>query len=176
MEYTRVHEAVASFLNHQSSRCAVAGGWGLNSYGGGRTTFDLDLIVPFDQQDAVVAYLESLGYETLHRSSGYSNHLHADPAWGRVDLIYVRGETEAKLFADARERLVFPGCKALVPKPEHLIAMKVTAYRNDRTRRLQDLADIRVLLRIESVDRDEVREYFHRHGLDKDYEEIHRSL
>ena len=36
--------------------------------------------------------LEELGYETVHRSPGYSNHSHSDPDWGAVDVVYVDGE------------------------------------------------------------------------------------
>lgn len=176
MDYVRVLQTIAEFLRQIGHCCAVAGGWAMNSYGRGRTTFDLDLIVPFDAQEQVVEFLESRGYETLHLSSGYSNHLHAQSDWGRVDLIYVRGQTREKLFSEAREREVFPGVRALVPRPEHLAAMKVTALRNDPSRKWEELADIRTLLRVPGVDAGEVREYFERHGLAGEYEQIAEDL
>lgn len=153
----------------------VVGGWAMNSYGRGRATFDLDLAVPRSVQDDLVGFLESAGYETLHRSSGYSNHLHPSPDWGRVDVIYVRDETEARLFRDAVLRPVLPDRSALVPKPTHLVAMKVTAMKHDPSRRLDELADIRALLRLSGTDPKEVREYFVRDGLLDDYEQITKT-
>jgi hypothetical protein len=88
-----------------------------------------------------------------------------------VDPVYLRGETKDRLFGNATRREVFPGVSAAVPKPEHLAAMKVTAMKNDPSRRLEELADIRALLRLPGVDRNEVRGYFERDGLGDDYEE-----
>ena len=116
-----VLRAVTSILEEKGARLAVAGGWAMNSYGRGRATFDLDLVVPYEMQDLLVRRLEAMGYERLHRSPGYTSHLHRDPTWGRLDLIYVR-------------------------------------------------ADIRALLRLPEVDRDEVRGYFERAGLGREYE------
>jgi hypothetical protein len=171
VDYPKVLQAVSSILEESGARFAVAGGWAMNSYGRGRATFDLDLVVPQTMQDLLVERLEAMGYETLHRSPGYSNHLHADAAWGRLDLIYVRGETAQRLFDGAVVREVFPGMTAAVPKPEHLAAMKVTAIKNDPSRKLEDLADIRALLHLPEIDRDEVRGYFERAGLRREYEE-----
>lgn len=72
------------------------------AWGMPRTTLDVDLVVPGEAQDGLVGFLESLGYETLHRSGGYSNHLHPDPDLGRVDVVYVRGETSRELLASRR--------------------------------------------------------------------------
>jgi hypothetical protein len=176
MDYVKALELVASIVLERGGRFAVAGGWAMNSYGRARATFDLDLVVSAEIQDDLVAGLEAAGYETLHRSAGYSNHLHTDAAWGRVDLIYVRGDTEKRIFEGAALREVFPGVSAKVPKPEHLAAMKITAMKNDPSRRLEALADVAVLLGLPGVDRDEIRRFFDRHGLSRDYEEISRNL
>lgn len=62
--------------------------------------------------------------------------------------------------------LLQAGPRALpVPRPEHLVAMKVHAMKNDPALTLQDLADVRFLLALPGVDRDEVRGYFERAGL-----------
>ena len=53
-----------------------------------------------------MALLESLGYETLYVSSGYSNHLHPLPFMGRVDFVYVPGDTAHVLFENATTILV----------------------------------------------------------------------
>jgi hypothetical protein len=156
-------------------RSAVAGGVALAAYGNPRLTLDLDIITEALAQDSLVAALEAAGYETLYRSTGFSNHLHRDRQWGRLDFIYVDDRTAASLFADLRELPGPAGRLIRVPRPEHLIAMKVHAIKNDPERALQDLADIGFLLDVPSVDRLEVRAYFERAGLLSRWEPFERG-
>ena len=171
VDFVRELDVVEGFLSKERFRVAVIGGVALTAYGHPRMTLDLDIVTDAAAQDSLVAFMESQGFVTLHRSSGYSNHRHADRNRGRVDFMYVRGETAEKLFASARE-LPGPGGRSiLVPKPEHLIAMKVQAMKDAPERTWQDLVDIAYLFRLDGVNRDEVRQYFERAGLiDKWYE------
>ena len=108
---------------------AVIGGVALAAYGHPRFTLDLDIVTDAGAQDPLVAMFESAGFATLHRSAGYSNHRHLDRSRGRVDMMYVRGETAEQLFASTRD-LPGPGGQPIaVPKPEHLIAMKLQAIK-----------------------------------------------
>jgi len=54
-------------------------------------------VLDANAQAAMIQFLESLGYETLHRSTGYSNHRHAEREMGSVDLVYVRDETRTAI-------------------------------------------------------------------------------
>ncbi len=67
---------------------------------------------------------------------------------------------------------ILSGITVPVPRPEHLAAMKVHAIKNDPTRTLQDLADIRLLCQLPNVDREEIRGTFDRVGLVELYEKI----
>jgi hypothetical protein len=142
------------------------------AYGLVRTTFDLDVVTDGEAQDALVAFLENEGYETLHRSTGYSNHLHTDTDLGRVDVVYVRDETSRELFSNLRLVQGPGGRKIPVLQPEHLIAMKVFAMKNDPSRIYRELEDIRFLLKSTDVDRDEVRGHFRKHGLEDRFDEL----
>lgn len=176
MNFSAVTERITTFLDGRQLRWAIVGGVGLAAYGLARTTLDLDFAVETGSQEPLVAFLENDGYRTVHRSRGYSNHLHADPERGRVDFVYVEGETAEKLFAACR---LVPGPGGLmirVASPEHLAAMKVQAMKNDPERTFQDLSDLRFLLGLPGVDRAEVRQYFERQGLSDRYEEISRTL
>lgn len=174
MDFRRNLVDIGAFLDESGHPWALVGALALSAYGIARTTVDLDLLTETEAQETLVAFLAELGYETLHRSRGYSNHLHPDAGRGRVDVLYVGRDTRERLFASAR-RLPGPeGTEILVPKPEHLVAMKVQAMKNDPSRTFQDLADIRQLLTLPGINPEEVRGYFEKHDLSHRYEEITR--
>ncbi len=175
MDFRRVLETVVTFLRKEGYPGALIGGFAMQAHGMSRATVDLDFVVDADAQGKLIAFLESLGYETLYRSSGYSNHLHSDLDLGRVDFVYVRGETRKKLFAGAREVQLHGGLSALVPRPEHLVAMKIQAMKNDPERTLREMADLQYLIGLPGVDNDEVRRYFERQGLLDKYHELKRT-
>ena len=134
-------------------------------HGSPRTTLDIDIVVDAVIQDKLVEHLEFLGFETLHRSTGYSNHLHEDSVMGRIDVVYVRGETSKEIFKHTSFHAGPGEMQIPVPCPKHLAAMKAYSIKNDPTRSLRELADIRVLLDAPGVDRKEIERYFQRYGL-----------
>lgn len=172
LDFAATLRLVGGHLAAAGHRFALVGGHGLAAYGLARATLDLDLVVDARAQDGLVAFMEESGFETLHRSRGHSNHLHPEPDRGRVDFVYVRGETARRLFDAAHPQPGPGGEDVLVPKPEHLIAMKLQAMVNDPERAQQELADIRFLMALDGVDREEVEEYFRRHDLEGRLEEI----
>jgi hypothetical protein len=172
LDFAKVLGVVAGFLEEKGFRYAVIGGVALASYGLHRTTLDLDLVVEASAQEDLVRFLETLGYQTRHRSSGYSNHSHPDSQWGNIDFVYIGGETSRSLF-DARRILAGPRSVMIpLPKPEHLVALKVLAMKNEPARTFQDMADIRFLVNLPGVDRDEVKRHFERQGLENKFDEL----
>jgi hypothetical protein len=174
MDLERVVPLVVDLLESDGRPFALAGALGLHAHGITRATTDLDLVTVREAQEELVRSLERAGYETLYRSEGYSNHAHSDPLLGRVDIIYVNGETSRRLFAGCRKHLDVAGRRLPVPKPEHLIAMKVQAVKNDPRRAFRDLADVQALMRLPGIDAAEVRGYFERAGLEERYDELKR--
>jgi hypothetical protein len=167
---------VTGFLDGMEVRHAVIGGVALMAYGLPRTTLDLDFIVERSVQDDLVGFLEARGYETLHRSSGYSNHVHTDLLlWGSLDFVYIGGETSQELFAASKIATGPGGIPIRVPKPEHLSALKITAMKNDPARTLQDMADVRFLLHMPGVDRSLIRNYFDRQGMRDKFDDIDKA-
>jgi hypothetical protein len=167
---------VAAFLDGGGYPCAVVGGLGLHAHGRSRATFDLDLVTRSEAQGPRVALLEDLGYETLHRSEGYSNHSHPDPEWGAVDIVYVDEGTARQLLSSCTRSLKLGTREVPVPSAEHLIAMKLQALRNDPSRELQDLADIQYLLGLPETNRQKVRRYFERAGMTEWYDRLVEGL
>lgn len=166
MDFERVLRTLAVFFADKSTGWAVIGGLAMAVLGTARTTLDVDIVVDGEVQEQLIEHLRSLGYETLHRSTGYSNHLHDDPDFGRIDVVYVKGETSRQIFGAVA---ICPGPGGIsipVPRPGHLAAMKAYAIKNDPTRTLRELADIRALLDAPGVDRAEVDGYLLRYGLE----------
>ena len=167
MDFERVLRVLAEFFDSNNAAWGVIGGLAMAAHGAPRTTLDVDIVVDGEFQDNLVDHLETLGFATLHRSTGYSNHLHHDPDLGRVDVVYIRGDTSREIFGNTR---LHPGPGGLgipVPRPEHLAAMKAYSIKNDPSRTLRELADIRTLLDAPGVDRAEVNNYFERYGLEE---------
>lgn len=176
IDFERQLADISGFFEERGYRYALVGALALAAYGLPRTTLDLDLVLERRAQEDVVRHLEGEGYQTLHRSEGYSNHLHPDPARGRIDLVYVDPATANEIFRRAREFPGPAGRRILVPAPEHLAAMKALAIKNDPSRTFQDLADVRFLLGLPGVDREEVRRQFVRYGLGERFDEIENTL
>ena len=173
MDFAGEWKAVEQCVVGAGYRVAVIGGVALTAYGNPRMTVDLDVVTDAAAQSVVVAFMESRGFATLHRSSGYSNHRHTER--GRVDFMYVRNSTADRLFGSLRT-LPGPGGQPIpVPKPEHLVAMKVQAMKDAPDRVLQDLVDIAYLLQVEGIDREAARDYFVRAGLEEKWHELVRS-
>lgn len=74
MDFAAALRRLGDHLDAADARRAVIGGLALAVRGAGRLTHDLDIVTERRAQDGLIAFLESLGYETLHASDGYSNH------------------------------------------------------------------------------------------------------
>jgi len=166
VDFEHVLRALTEFFEESGAEWGVIGGLAMAVHGASRTTLDVDIIVNGEVQDQLIEFLESRGFTTLHRSTGYSNHLHEDPSRGRVDVVYVRGDTSRQIFDDIKVHPGPGGMEIPVPRPEHLAAMKAYSIKNDPKRTLRELADIRVLLDAPDVDRAEINRYFVRYGLE----------
>jgi hypothetical protein len=173
MDVARVLGLVRPFFEQRREPFAVVGGLALLAYGAPRATFDVDLLAPRRVQDDLVAFLEERHFTTLSVQAGFSNHQHAEPALGRLDVIYVSGTTAEAVFAGCSGKTIAPGVEVPVPRAEHLAAMKVQAFAEDRTR-YSDLADLQFLLSLPELDQAQVRGYFESAGLPDYYEQLRR--
>jgi hypothetical protein len=161
MDFRAIFDELLSFLKGRKCRFAVVGAFGLHAYGLSRATGDIDFIVDGVCRDELIAFLEGLRYETLYRSSGYSNHVRAVPqTMGRLDFIYVEGRTAEILFSQVTTRLSLGGWDIPVPRPEHLIALEVLAMKNDPARTFREMADIQFLMGLPGIDEEMVKSQF----------------
>jgi hypothetical protein len=176
LDFERMLGEVAGFFEREHFNFAVIGAFALHAYGRSRATSDIDFVTESSAQQKLIFYLEELGYRTLYASSGYSNHLHLDPSMGRIDFVYVSGDTSQQLFASARKMLLLGEISLPVPRAEHLAAMKIQAMKNDPERTFQEMADILFLMQLPGINKKEIREYFKKQGLLDKYDEIQKVL
>jgi hypothetical protein len=171
MNLKSIIEHLLQFFQQEGIDYALIGAFALKAYGYPRATQDVDFLLRIEDQQKTIGHLESLGYETLYRSRGFSHHLHPLSRLGRVDFVYVAGDTADVMFAATRFLLLLDEISIPVVKLEHLIALKVYAMQNDPDRTFREMADIQHLMRVPGIDRNEVRGYFARFGqLERYYE------
>jgi hypothetical protein len=165
MDAARLIALLRPHFEATGARWMLAGGFAVAAWGSARTTLDLDLLVDEEARSALLPRIVAEGFEAYSDSEGFTNLKHPDPALGRLDLIWTKGETSRKLFDAAVERLGPDGRGLLAPKPEHLVAMKLRAIQSRPTRVIRDGPDIQHLLGLPGIDHNEVRGYFEKAGL-----------
>jgi hypothetical protein len=175
VKFDEVLRTFSEAFEHDRIRYVLIGGLAMQAWGRSRLTKDIDFAVDAGARDRVIALAESLGYETLYVSEGYSNHAHTDPAWGRVDFMYLYGATAERIFAAARDKPIVGSATGPVASAEHLAMMKAIAMKNHPHRALFEGEDVRILLQAPGVDRKAVRDYFERQGLLGLFDAIERA-
>lgn len=172
MKFKNVIELLIDFFATHQMVHALIGGFALQAYGYSRATQDVDFILKQEDQPKIIEFLESLGFETLYRSKGYSNHRHALSGLGQVDFVYIKGETATTIFSGAKRLSILKNVELPVVSPMHLAALKIFAIKNDPSRRLREMADIEYLMSLPEVKTEAVRSYFEKQGLLKDFDDI----
>ena len=172
MNFEEVIDAILPFLTEEKCRFSLAGAFALHAYGFSRATGDIDLLLDTSCREKVIGFLEGLGYETIYKSEGYSNHVHPISSMGRIDFIYVEGKTADKLFSESGESLNIGKWRIAVPSVEHLVALKVFAMKNDPSRTFQEMADIQFLMSLPETDQKRIKKYFEQFGLLERYYDI----
>lgn len=159
------------FFEEKKLDYAIIGAFALYAYGYTRATKDIDFITRREYQKIIVEYLESLGFETLNCSEGFSNHLHPMGSI-KIDLVYISGETADSVFEETQRRVIFENQKLEVVSPEHLIALKLFAIKNEPGRKYRDLADIKEIFRLTNLNLDTIQALFKKYGMEEYFNEI----
>ncbi len=136
----------------------------MGAWGHARGTHDIDFLVSGEDRQRVIAFAESIGYETLFTSEGFSNHVHGSDEFGRIDILYAYGGTAEQLLGGRSWREV-AGVSIPVLNPTHLAMMKMLAMKSRPMRVLVDGDDVAYLLTLPEMDRRALRDYCSRHGL-----------
>jgi CRP-like cAMP-binding protein len=152
----QIREAVAAFAEYAIPH-ALIGGLALAAHKVVRATRDVDFLADADDAERIHDLLLQLGYRCVHRSRDAANYLRGDEG---LDLLFAHRPEARRLLDEAGHRDSALGALRVV-SAEGLIGFKLQGYVND-PRRVQDIEDIRNLLRVNAatLDMDEVRRYF----------------
>ncbi len=170
MNFRKVFETLVSFFEKKDIDYALIGAFALMAYGYARFTRDVDFIVRKEDKGQIIAFIESLGYETVYVSEGFSNHVHPISSLGRIDFLYISESTAHKIFSEVRRLKLFKNINLPVASPEHIVALKVFAIKNDPERLHSEMADIKALVDMNIVSEDTVKRYFKKWNLVDLYE------
>jgi len=172
MKFKKIFQLLIDFFERERIDYALIGAFALKAYGYTRATQDVDFIARQNDRKKIIVNLESLGFETLYSSTGYSNHLHPLSGLGRIDFVYVKGDTAESIFKETVRILLFDNLTVPVVRPEHIVALKVFAMKNDPDRALREMADIKELLNLPEINLQEVQKYFKKYGQMERYYDI----
>lgn len=166
---------MSDFFKREHIEYAVIGAFALYGYGYVRATKDIDFLIRLKDKRKVITFLESIGFETLHASDSFSNHLHPIGA-SRVDMMFVDGSTADSIFSSTVEKLVLNDIPVPVVSAEHLIAMKLFAAQNNPDRLFKELGDIKEILNRSPVTGAEIKKYFIKYDMEKYYDDVTRKI
>ena len=131
---------------------ALIGGFALSAHGIHRATKDIDLLVDGSKKEEIKKKFLSQGFKLSYESEEVLQF-----HWpGYLDIILANRPLSLEMLKNSSnyKLLDIP-----VVSPEGIIGLKIQAYKNDPSRKLQDLADIQDLLKIPGVNLNKIKEY-----------------
>jgi hypothetical protein len=128
-----------------AARILVIGGNAMIAYGSERLTQDCDCAAVADEERELASALSKLGYIFEERYQSFSRYVHLGRVKPVVDVMLLTEETFQRLWKESREVLL-DGIHLRVPKPLHLVALKLHALKQNPDRIGKDLSDIKYLL------------------------------
>jgi hypothetical protein len=126
-------------------RLLIIGGNALIAYGSERLTQDCDCAVVATGERELAATLSKAGYIFSERFDSFSRYVHLGRVKPTVDVMLLDESTFEKLWIESRE-VSLDGQQLRVPKPLHLVALKLHALKQNPDRMGKDWEDIKFLL------------------------------
>ncbi|MCX6961402.1 MAG: hypothetical protein NTZ08_02990 [Verrucomicrobia bacterium] len=147
-----IFESVGNLSEQLGLPVLLIGGHAVNFYGYNRTTLDVDFLIAVDSFPAWRSGFESIGYKWIGQTENFVRLEPVAPALFPMDVMLVAPETFQKLYAE-RVECPIGTARMNLPKPIHLIALKLHAMKNPvRLRQGKDLLDILNLVSLCKID------------------------
>ena len=131
----------------------VIGGHAVNSYGEGRQTGDVDLMVSETDRDFWEEMLQGLRYTIFNKQAAFTQFSAPQVGTWPIDIMFVNENTFASMEKESKEVSFGGAHQVKVPSPHHLISLKLHAAKQpDRGEILKDLSDILAIVRAAGID------------------------
>lgn len=152
----------------------VIGGHAMNALGYSRQTGDLDLLVSNADKDFWISTISKYGYQQVQAHPVFARFKSVDIAAWPIDFMFVSPEVFSKLLDESSVK-DFGDTAVLVPCIKHMIALKLHALKQRQAHReTKDLLDIQELLRMESIEPEELRQLCEKYDRMDLYEQLRR--
>ena len=119
------------------AKLLVIGGNALIAYGSDRLTQDCDCAVVSETEKELASELVKQGYVFQEQQDSFTRYVHLGRLKPVVDVMLLNKETFEKLWLESREVLL-GGVRLRVPKPLHLVALKLHALKQNPDRMGKD--------------------------------------
>ncbi len=138
----------------------VIGGNAVIAFGVPRFTRDIDFVIPSNESREWRLFLEGRGFQFIHGTNAFAQFQDVEKKRPRVDLMLVDASTWEKLNGKSVQIDFVENFTVPLPAVEHLIAMKLSAYRASQRRNdAVDWSDIVELTRRWKLDPEEDQEF-----------------
>ncbi|MCM8776175.1 MAG: nucleotidyltransferase family protein [Candidatus Omnitrophica bacterium] len=145
-------QIVANACQKTGTRVILIGGQALGARGYQRVTLDLDFMITEQDYERLKPAMEREGYSEIVRTEIAVKMRAASDELIDIDFMFVDPGTFDGIRKEASQEN-FEGCNFWVPKPEHLIALKLHAIKQQPdVREMKDLNDIVELIRGNPID------------------------
>ena len=144
---------LGALLEGQVRTPIIVGGWAVNQLGFVRNTIDFDIMIFEEDFPLYEVSLNKIKYQKMARTSLFARFSPGnDSQLPIIDLLFSNKQTYEKMFAEGSMVELF-GVEFLLPKVEHIIAMKLHAVLHGEAHRLgKDFEDIVSLIEIYDLD------------------------
>jgi len=170
----KILEVLSRHAATNNIRFLVIGGHALNVHGYSRQTGDLDLLVSKRDREFWYELVEQLAYKPFQQHAVFARFTPQSITEWPIDLMFVEEAVFDKLFKDSVTG-DFASVEARVPSARHMIALKLHALKQRQAHREEkDIGDVRELLKICSMNAEDLLELCEKYDRPELYEQLKR--
>ena len=148
----QILEKAKACFQKESIEFALIGGFAMGAHGFHRATQDIDLLIDGSRRQDAINALIGEGFKLVFQSPEVLQF----EGTGYLDLLLANRPLSLEMLRSATASSI-EGVRLV--SAEGIIGLKIQAYTNDSSRRLRDLADIKDLLGLESINLELVKKY-----------------